>query len=151
MLRLITSSSFAIINIYIKTYKYWFPCEYVRRYTQSSSQSFQCLHLFLSISEVMVVFVHTMASEGLRRRSLCTSELQSKHSLYLSRKVIGCVVITWVGFTQSHKLYNLLPHLARLNFRHTWRYCSICANLLHVVTMDQFHHSVLSVHKVAVV
>lgn len=43
--------------------------------------------------------------------------LYSKHSLYLSRKVIDCIVIAWVGLTPSHKLYNLLPHLARLNFK----------------------------------
>lgn len=44
----------------------------------------------------------------------------SKYSLYLSRKVIDCIVTTWVGFTPSHKLYNLLPHLARLNFGQQW-------------------------------
>lgn len=40
------------------------------------------------------------------------------HTLYLSRKVIDCIVIIWVGSKPSHKLYNLLPHLARLNFSH---------------------------------
>ena len=72
------------------------------------------------ISIVMIVFWPQDGVRAAPHHSVSVSELHSKHSSYLSRKVIDCIVNTWVGFTPSHKLYNLLPHLARLNFRHQY-------------------------------
>lgn len=76
----------------------------------SCSKGWSCFIIALLLQRAMIIFASECASAW-----AC-----SKYSLYLSRKVIDCIVTTWVGFTPSHKLYNLLPHLARLNFGQQW-------------------------------
>lgn len=76
----------------------------------SCTKGWSCFIIALLLHGAMVIFASEYASAW-----VC-----SKYSLYLSRKVIDCIVTTWVGFTPSHKLYNLLPHLARLNFGQQW-------------------------------
>lgn len=46
----------------------------------------------------MIILGYALASVWLLPFLFSVSELLFKHSLYLSRKVIDCIVITWVGF-----------------------------------------------------
>lgn len=96
---------------YSKIFEY-FHCNSNRleHWPSSCSKGWSCFIIALLLHRAMIIFASECASAW-----AC-----SKYSLYLSRKVIDCIVTTWVGFTPSHKLYNLLPHLARLNFGQQW-------------------------------
>lgn len=55
--------------------------------------------LALILYRVMIILGYALASVWLLLFFFSVSELLFKHSLYLSRKVIDCIVITWVGFS----------------------------------------------------